>query len=70
MCRVSPRTVLSQDRGAITAALRGHGLDVLTVTEMLGFAALHGDAQTVYALVTFDGGTWTADLFMSPREAA
>lgn len=65
-----PRTLLSRDRGEITAALLGHLQDEEAVTELLDFAGLHGDAQTTRARVAFDGETWTADLFGPKREAA
>ena len=64
------RTLLSRERGEIAAALRGHGFDEEATAEMLDFAELHGDAQTTRARVTFDGETWTADLFGKRQEAA
>ena len=65
-----PRTLLSAERSEIAAALRGHGLDEETATEMLDFAELEGDVQTARARVTFDGESWTVDLFGPRREAA
>lgn len=65
----TPRTLLSSERSEIAAALREHGLSKKAVTEMLDFAELHGDAQTARARVTFDGESWTADLFGKPPTA-
>ena len=65
-----PRTLLSAERSEIAAALRGHGLEEWTVTEILDFAELEGDVQTARARVTFDGESWTADLFGPGRDAA
>ena len=65
-----PRTLLSRERGEIAVALREHGLGKKAVTEMLDFTELHGDGQTTRARVTFDGETWTADLFGKPTAKA
>lgn len=65
-----PRTLLSAERSEIAAALLWHGLGEEAATEMLDFAELHGDGQTTRAKVTFDGETWTADLFGPRKEAA
>ena len=64
-----PRTLLSKDRGEIATALREHGLYEEAVTGILDFAELHGAAQTLRAGVTWDGTTWTAEMF-GPRKGA
>ena len=65
-----PRTLLSRERPEIAAALLGHLQDEEAATELLDSAELWGDAQTAQTRVTFDGKTWTADLFGPKREAA
>jgi hypothetical protein len=66
----APRTLMSQDRAEVTAALLEHGLDREEATGLLDFAGLHGDGQTARARVSFDGETWLADLFGQRQEAA
>lgn len=66
----SPRTLLSEDRAEIAAALLGHLGSEEQVTELLDAAELHGDAQNARARVTCDGITWTADLFGPKAEGA
>jgi hypothetical protein len=58
-----PRTLESEDRGEVAAALLGHGLDEEYVRELLDLAGLEGDAQSAWVRVAFDGATWFADLF-------
>ena len=65
-----PRTLLSKNRGEIAALLREHGLGKKAVTEMLDFTELWGDGQTTRARLTFDGESWTADLFGKPPAKA
>jgi hypothetical protein len=64
-----PRTLESEDRGEVAAALLGHLQDDEYVTELLDLAGLEGDAQSAWVRVAFDGVTWFADLF-PVREAA
>lgn len=59
------RTLRSQDRGEIAAALLEHLQDPGTVTELLDCAGLEGDGQVERARVSYDkkSETWTADMF-------
>lgn len=65
-----PRTLLSESRAEVAAALLSHIGDAGDVTEMLDFAQLHGDAQTAAAVVSVDGDSWLLEMFGPRREAA
>lgn len=65
-----PRTLLSENRAEVAAALLSHIGDDGDVTELLDFAQLHGDAQTAAAAVSVDGDSWLLELFGPRREAA
>jgi hypothetical protein len=64
-----PRTLLSPSLGKIFLALLGHGVDAGSAWGLLRFAWENGDAQVERARLTFDGTSWTLDLF-GQREAA
>ena len=58
-----PRTLASKKRPEIARALLGHLGSEKAVRELLDFAKRNGDGQVMRARVTWDGRSWTAELF-------
>lgn len=63
-----PRTLLSRDRGEVTAVLATHLGDEALAIALLDEAGLHGDAQVTRAKVQADGDGWMVDLFAPRRD--